>query len=112
MHHGLDDRETPMAVLVLVMVDARQSGVLYTAAPLSGDLSCMKVSTVAGLGDALVGGDVSPQRTFLLEKERFGIRIGAGENTARSEEPDLEADGFLLFLARAPENRKARQQQF
>jgi pyruvate,water dikinase len=69
--HGLDDRETPMCVLVLAMVDARESGVLYTADPISGNDQRMKVNAVIGLGEALVGGDASAGATYLLEKENF-----------------------------------------
>jgi pyruvate,water dikinase len=71
--HGLDDRETPMCVLVLAMVDARESGVLYTADPVSGDPSRMKINTVKGLGEALVGGEASAHATYLLDKGRFSV---------------------------------------
>jgi pyruvate,water dikinase len=71
--HGLDDRETPMCVLVLAMVDARESGVLYTADPVSGDVSRMKINTVKGLGEALVGGEASAHATYLLDKGRFSV---------------------------------------
>src|SRR5665647_1489512 len=62
MHHGIDDRETPMAVLVLTMVQPQYSGVLYTADPTGeGGQDSIRVSAVSGLGDGLVGGDTSPQ---------------------------------------------------
>ena len=73
MHHGLDDRETPMAVLVLEMIQPRLSGVLYTADPVGADQDSIRVSAVAGLGDALVGGNTSPQRTYRIDKNEFRI---------------------------------------
>lgn len=73
IYHGLDDHETPMCVLVLAMVDAQQSGVLYTADPVSGDLRRMKINAVAGLGEALVGGEASAQATYVLDKEQFQL---------------------------------------
>ncbi len=71
--HGLDDRETPMCILVLAMVDARESGVPYTADPVSGDVRRMKINTVKGLGEALVGGEASAHATYLLDKDRFSV---------------------------------------
>jgi pyruvate, water dikinase len=71
--HGLDDRETPMCVLVLAMVDARESGVFYTADPITGDIHRMKINAVTGLGEALVGGEASAHATYLLDKDRFSI---------------------------------------
>jgi pyruvate, water dikinase len=73
IYHGLDDSETPMCVLVLAMVDAQQSGVLYTADPVSGDLRRMKINAVVGLGEALVGGEASAQATYVLDKEQFQL---------------------------------------
>lgn len=73
LHHGLDDLDTPMAVLIIAMITPRQSGVLYTADPLSGDQHTIRVSSVEGLGEDLVGGRVSPQHNYLLSKDFFRI---------------------------------------
>jgi len=73
IHHGLDDRQTPMSVLVLEMVQPRLSGVLYTADPTGQDRDSIRISAVCGLGDALVGGDTAPQRTYRIEKNAFRI---------------------------------------
>ncbi len=54
--HGLNDEETPMAVIVLTMVDARLSGVVTTGDP-SGRV---RVCSVPGLGDNLMGGYATP----------------------------------------------------
>lgn len=53
-----------MAVLIIEMVQPRLSGVLYTADPLNGDLHTIRVSAVEGLGENLVGGDLSPQHSY------------------------------------------------
>ncbi len=73
MHHGIDDRETPMAVLVLTMVQPQYSGVLYTADPNGEDQESIRISAVSGLGDGLVGGDTSPQHMFRIDKSTFRI---------------------------------------
>jgi pyruvate, water dikinase len=71
LHHGLDDLDTPMAVLIIEMVQPRLSGVLYTADPLSGDLKTIRISAVEGIGEDLVGGGLSPQYSYRLSKETF-----------------------------------------
>ncbi len=73
LHHGLDDLDTPMAVLIIEMVEPRLSGVLYTADPLNGDLHTIRISALEGLGEDLVGGDISPQHSYHLSKESFKI---------------------------------------
>lgn len=68
LHHGLDDLDTPMAVLVIAMIQPNQSGILFTADPETGDQHIIKVSAVAGLGENLVGGEISAQRRYRLDK--------------------------------------------
>ncbi len=58
--NGLDDEETPMAVIVLVMVDARISGVVATGNPAAPDDITTLVHSVCGLGDNLMGGRATP----------------------------------------------------
>jgi pyruvate,water dikinase len=60
INHGILNSETPMAVLVLEMVDAMASGVVYTRdieAPASDNLV---IHSVWGQGEILVDGGVSP----------------------------------------------------
>ncbi len=57
---GLDDEETPMAVIVLIMVDARISGVITTGNPALPDESTFLVHSVYGLGDELMAGRATP----------------------------------------------------
>ncbi len=60
INHGILDSETPMAVLVLEMIDSKASGVMYTKDlenPLSESLS---IHSVWGQGELLVDGGVSP----------------------------------------------------
>lgn len=94
MHHGLDDRETPMGVLVLAMVQPRYSGVLYTADPTGADDESIRISAVAGLGDQLVGGDASPELGFRLSKKTL-TPIDAADGDGIFADPPL----FLLELA-------------
>ena len=54
-----------MAVVVQKMVDARTAGVMFTRSPLTGDRSVMFVEGSWGLGSAVVGGEVTPDRWVL-----------------------------------------------
>lgn len=71
LQHGLDDRETPMGVLVLEMVDAVFSGVMYTADPVHDDTDKIYIAAVSGLGENLVGGQLMPMWSCILDKTSF-----------------------------------------
>jgi pyruvate,water dikinase len=58
--YGLSDQETPMAVVVLEMIDARASGVIYTRNPEETSADNLVVHTIWGLGELLVDGSVTP----------------------------------------------------
>jgi pyruvate,water dikinase len=60
--HGFAETDVAMAVVVQTMVDARTAGVMFTRSPLTGDRSVMAVEGSWGLGSAVVGGDVTPDR--------------------------------------------------
>lgn len=51
-----------MAVVVQVMVDARTAGVMFTRSPTTGDRSVITIEGAWGLGSAVVGGEVTPDR--------------------------------------------------
>lgn len=67
--NGLGDEETPMAVIVLVMVEARMSGVVTTGNPSTPETSSTMVHAVSGLGDNLMAGRATPST---LEVRLFG----------------------------------------
>jgi pyruvate,water dikinase len=59
---GIAESAVAMAVVVQTMVDARTAGVMFTRSPLSGDRSVITIEGAWGLGSALVGGEVTPDR--------------------------------------------------
>ncbi len=61
IHTGLSDEETAMAVLVLEMVDANYSGVVYTSDPSGVKKDTGFIHFVKGLAEPLVSGRVIPQ---------------------------------------------------
>src|SRR5436305_2739501 len=51
-----------MAVVVQIMVDAGTAGVMFTRSPTTGDRSVVCIEGAWGLGSAVVGGEVTPDR--------------------------------------------------
>lgn len=60
INYGLADRETPMAVLVVEMIDAMASGVLYTGQPDDHSEGRLSIHAIWGQGQALVDGATVP----------------------------------------------------
>lgn len=57
----------PIGVAVLAMVDAKAAGVLFTVNPVNGDESKVAIEGSFGYGEAVVSGNVTPDR-FLVDK--------------------------------------------
>jgi pyruvate,water dikinase len=64
---GLPEGSVAMAVVVQRMVNARTAGVMFTRSPLTGDRSVVTIEGAWGLGSAVVGGEVTPDR-FVIAK--------------------------------------------
>jgi len=60
VRNGLLDEETPMAVLVVEMVEAKASGILYTQTPFASSPDSMILYSVWGLAEPLVQGALAP----------------------------------------------------
>ncbi len=71
LHYGFDDRETPMSVACIAMIEPKSSGVLYTVDP--AEPQAMKINAVSGLGEYLVSGRASPD-VFLVDRGSGAIR--------------------------------------
>jgi pyruvate, water dikinase len=59
---GLPERQVAMGVVVQRMLESRSSGVMFTRSPVSGDRSVIAIEASLGLGSALVGGEVTPDK--------------------------------------------------
>ena len=71
---GIPEERVAMAVVIQVMVDARTAGVMFTRSPTTGDRSVVAVEGSWGLGSAVVGGEVTPDR-WALGKITGEIRV-------------------------------------
>jgi rifampicin phosphotransferase len=77
-----------MAVLVQTLVDAAAAGVAYTADPVTGERSRVRISAAWGLGQAVVDGEVSPDE-WAVERATLGVtesRAGHKPVRRRAEE--------------------------
>jgi pyruvate,water dikinase len=70
---GLLEEDTPMAVLVLEMIDSRLSGVVTSGGAAGWDHDDMVIHYTGGLGDKLVGGRCAPA-TAVIRREADGLR--------------------------------------
>jgi len=121
IHSGLSDEETPMAVLVLAMVDPLAAGVIYTGDPAGVKKNTLFIHAVKGLGDAVVSGTVIPDvyeiskednqllntpvppdspitEAQLLTLSTCGQKIEAHFQEMQDIEWAMEQDGTLIFL--------------
>jgi len=60
LRSGLDHREMPMAVGVIELINARASGVAFSAHPVTGKTDRIVIETSWGWGEAVVQGLVTP----------------------------------------------------
>jgi len=71
VRHALHD-ELAIAVIVQTMVDAEKSGVLFTVDPTTGDPGLLVIEAAWGLGEVVVGGQVTPDQ-YVVEKKTLNI---------------------------------------
>jgi rifampicin phosphotransferase len=65
--HGIAPEEVSLAVVVQELVDADAAGILFTANPLTGARDQLLINAAWGLGEAIVGGQVTPD-TIVVAK--------------------------------------------
>lgn len=97
---GFDHFTVGIAVPVQKMVQSQASGVMFTLEPVTSDPSKIIIEAVFGLGEAIVGGEVTPD-LYIIEKEGLIIdtkQIGAQEwqlvrnTTGSDQEANIKVD--------------------
>jgi len=73
------------AVTVQAMVDAEVAGVCFTRDPQNADRNVLIVEAVQGLGEALVSGDVTPERTEVRREGVSTEAASAGNTLLKAE---------------------------
>ncbi len=67
MHQGIDPATLSLAVVVQQLVPADAAGILFTANPVDGERDQIVINATWGLGEAIVGGQVTPD-TVIVDK--------------------------------------------
>jgi phosphohistidine swiveling domain-containing protein len=84
---GIEHDAVAMAVVVQLMVPSDVSGILFTANPATGERGEMLINASFGLGEAVVGGQVTPD-TYTVDRESMkptNTLIGAKEQKIVSD---------------------------
>ena len=68
VQHGIDHQKAAMAVVIQKMVNSRSSGVMFTLHPVTGDTNVIVIESSWGLGEAVVGGKVTPDEIVVDKK--------------------------------------------
>ncbi|MBE9572547.1 MAG: PEP/pyruvate-binding domain-containing protein, partial [Proteobacteria bacterium] len=94
--YGLSDVETPMAVLALEMIDAEASGIIYTNDLEDPDSKSLDIHSIWGLGELLVGGDISPD-IINVEKEKK-LRITQKKTRTKPKQMVFSQDNITEII--------------
>lgn len=72
LRQDIEPNSVSLAVVIQQLVMANAAGVLFTANPLNGDRDQLVLNATWGLGEAIVGGQVTPD-TSVVDKSTFTI---------------------------------------
>ena len=70
---GIEQDVVAMAVVVQIMVPSDVSGILFTANPVNGERSEFIINSSFGLGEAVVGGQVTPD-TYVVDRKTYSVK--------------------------------------
>ena len=111
--HGIAPEDVSLAVVVQELVPADAAGILFTANPLSGARDQVMINAAWGLGEAIVGGLVTPD-TIVVEKasgtiiqqeitEKDVMTVRTAEGTHEEPVPADKRKAAVLAAAQATE---------
>jgi len=86
--NGIDQGVVAMAVVVQLMVPSEVSGILFTVNPATGERSELIINASFGLGEAVVGGQVTPD-TFVVNRDDLSVK----ETVLGPKELQIVSDG-------------------
>jgi pyruvate,water dikinase len=101
---GFPESGVAMGVVVQRMVDARSSGVMFTRSPTTGDRSVITIEAAWGLGSAVVGGEVTPDRWVV---SKITGEISARDISAKAIQHVPAAAGGVEAVAVVEEQQRA-----
>ena len=78
---GFEHEKVFMSVVIQKMVDSYKSGVMFTIDPTTNDRGKIAIESAWGLGEAVVGGEVTPDFYILDKKSLRMVSKNIGEKT-------------------------------
>ncbi len=111
LRQDIDSESVALAVVVQMFIPAEAAGILFTANPLTGKRSEMVINAAWGLGEAIVGGQVTPDTLTIdgvkrqvlqrntASKQLMTIQTASG--TQEQPVPDSLKDKAVLSDAQA-----------
>jgi rifampicin phosphotransferase len=83
VQNGLAHEQINMAVIIQQQIEPEWAGVIFTAHPISGSPSRIIIEACPGLGEALVSGQVEPNRYVIRKKNLFLLHRQIVHNDAQ-----------------------------
>ena len=71
--NNFEHEKVLIAVVVQKMVEAAKAGVMFTANPVTNDRNEMIIEGAYGLGESVVGGEITPDN-FIIDKKSGGVK--------------------------------------
>ncbi len=99
---GLPLESDPIGVAVIKMVPARSAGVAFTADPNTGDAALITIEANWGLGESVVGGNVSPD-IYVVNKANLEIK----DKILGSKSRYISAAGSGVIEKETPAEKRA-----
>lgn len=89
LKHNIDQTTVALAVVVQELVFADASGIMFTANPINGKRDEAVINAAWGLGEAIVGGAVTPDTITVDKKKGKVIRRVTAEKSVMTVRTDL-----------------------
>ncbi len=107
---GFADVKVGIAVPVQKMVQSQSSGVMFTLEPVTNDRSKIIIEAVYGLGEAIVGGEVTPD-LYIVEKEGLEISTKkiATQDWQLIKNPDGTGESANIKVALSPSSQNQQK---
>jgi len=99
--NNIDDNAVALAVVIQELVNAEAAGILFTANPMSGSRDEVVINAAWGLGEAIVGGWVSPDTIVADKATGRVIRMEVAEKTVITVQTETGTEERPLNEARS-----------
>lgn len=104
VERGLKDKQVSVAVVVQRMIQSEVSGICFTAHPVTKDRDQMVIEAGWGLGEAIVGGKITPD-TYVVDQKSWNIiDINVSEQALM-----IVRDGIGTKEAKVPKSKQGKQ---